>query len=334
MLGIALLAGGWIVVGLMFPTIVLPAGLRPPLWEVFDRSPSPIYLLTAPGASLAGEHTDLHIDVVGLDEAKQLLALRVSGYRTCAPSCRAEELVLVSLRPDESVRRGVPPLVTVPLPAHDGIVQATVELPVQGRPIQYPFDSFDLLLGVALQDVGTDGAMRPAPSTEAASDLQLTLQETISQIEQMQLSVPAPVDPTLVRSPTLPLDYVTVQQLTFSRKEAIKVMTLLLLALIAGTALYTVILRSFGDLAVSFGGLILGIWSVRAILVPSTLTQRTGVDIALLVVIVFLLVALGVRAALIIAPNPDLHTELPPRLVAWRPGKGHASSANGERRKR
>jgi hypothetical protein len=330
MVGVALLVGGWMVVGLLVPTLVLPGGVRPPLREVFDVSSSPIYPLSPSGAPLAADHADLHIDVIALDETRQMLALRVSGQRACAPTCAAEELVLVSLRPDEPQRRGLPPLATVPLPAHDGLVQATVELPLQGRLIQYPFDSFDLLLGVALQQVETDGATRPVPPTEAESHLQLTLQEGIS---HMQLSTPATVDPTPFRSSTLPLDYVTVEQLSLSRKEALKLMTVLLVALIAGTAIYTVMLRSFHDLAVGFGGLILGVWSVRAILVPNALSQRTGVDVALLVVIVFLLVALGVRAARIIARHRDPRAELPPRPVDWPAVAAHAGPADGERRK-
>jgi hypothetical protein len=237
--------------------------------------------------------------------------------------------VLVSLRPDEPQRRGLPPLATVPLPAHDGLVQATVELPVQGRLILYPFDSVDLLLGVALQHVGADGVPRSVPPTEAASRLQLTLQVGIS---EMQSSAPVTVDPALFRSPTLPLDYVTVEQVSLSRKDALKLMTLLLVALIAGTALYTVMLRSFHDLVLGFGGLILGVWSVRAILVPSALNQRTGVDVALLLVIVFLLVALGVRAARIFARHGHPRVQLPPRPVDWPAVAANASPADGERR--
>jgi hypothetical protein len=200
---------------------------------------------------------------------------------------------------------------------------------VQGRLIQYPFDSFDLLLGVAVQRVGTDGVPQPVPPTEAAPHLQLTLQEAIS---QMQLSVPVTMDSTLFRSPTLPLDYVTVEHLSLSRKEALKVMTLLLMALIAGTALYTVMLRSIHDLALGFGGLILGVWSVRAILVPGALNQRTGVDIGLLLVIAFILVSFGVRAARILARRRDPGAESPSRAVDWPAVAASASPADGERR--
>jgi hypothetical protein len=191
---------GWLVVGLLDPTLVLPCDPRPPLREVFDVSASPTYSLSGAPAHSASDYADLHIDVTALDESKQLITLRVSGQRLCAPTCASEEIVLASLRSDEALRRGLPPLVTVPLPTHDGPVQVTVDLPVQQRLIQYPFDSTDLLLGVALQQTSVDGGIRPIPSTNAASHLQLTLQEGVSQRE---LSAPMTVDPSLVRSATL-----------------------------------------------------------------------------------------------------------------------------------
>jgi hypothetical protein len=45
----------------------------------------------------------------------------------------------------------------------------------------------------------------------------------------------------------MPLDYVTVDQLTFSRSDVLKLMTFLLLGLIAATAIYAVTLRSLHD---------------------------------------------------------------------------------------
>ncbi len=308
MVGVALLMTAWVAVGLLMPDLILPNGIRPPLGEVFDLSPSPIYALVSPGVPLAGDFADLHIDVTAVDESTQLMTLRVSGHRACASSCTAEQLVLVALRPDEPEHRGLPPFTTVSLPDHDALVQATVQLPVQQRLIQYPFDSIELLLGVALQEVGTAGAMQPVPPTEAANHLRLTLQE---QIAQMELPTPVVLSPTLFTSPSAPIEYVTVARLTLNRKEALKLMTILLLALITGTALYTIMLRSLKDVVLGFGGLILGVWSVRAILVPTTLKERTGVDIALLIIIVFLLVVLGIRAARVIGPGTEAEATLP-----------------------
>ncbi len=307
MIGVAAVMTGWVAIGLLFPGLTLPGGIRPPLREVFDLSPSPIYSLTASGAPLTGNYADLHVDVISLDESSQLMTLRVSGHRACAATCQSEQLVLAALRPGEPERRGLPAFVTVPLPAHDTLVQTTVQLPIQERLIQYPFDDVDLLLGVALESVGSDGATQAVPLTTEASQLRLTLQEEIA---QMEMSPPVLLNPSDFHSPSVPLDYLTVAQLTTSRKEALKLMTLLLLGLITGTALYTVLLRSLRDVVLGFGGLILGVWSVRAILVPPTLKDRTGVDIALLIVIVFLLVVLAIRAARIMGSASDRDSTL------------------------
>jgi len=329
MVAIALLVTAWMGIGLLMPELLLPNGIRPPLREVFDLSPSPVYALVSPGGASGGDVADLHIDVTALDESTQLMTLRVSGYRACASSCGAEQLVLVALRPDESEHRGLPPFTTVSLPDHDALVQATVQLPVQERLIQYPFDRVDLLLGVALQEVGTAGAVQPVPPTEAENHLRLTLQE---QIAQMELPTPVVLSPALFTSASVPLQYVTVAQLALTRKEALKLLTLLLLALIAGTALYTVMLRSLRDVVLGFGGLILGVWSVRAILVPTTLKERTGVDIALLIIIVFLLVVLGIRAARVVAPSADSEVTLPTDDVERpRDEAAERSTANGWR---
>src|SRR5207248_4917643 len=116
-----------------------------------------------------------------------------------------------------------------------------------------------------LQRVEPDGGIRPLPSAEATAHLHLTLQEAISQFE---LRAPESLDPALYHSPTLALDYITVERLIWDRTDALKIMTVVLLVLIAVTGLYTVFMRSLHDLALGFGGVILGIWSVRAILVP------------------------------------------------------------------
>ncbi|MBV9357060.1 MAG: hypothetical protein JO023_16230 [Chloroflexi bacterium] len=301
MSGIALVIAGWLLLGLLAPALVLPGGLRPPLGEVFYAPPSPVYPLGPSDASLAGDHARLHIEVMGLDDAKQLITLRVSGRRACAPSCTAQELVLVSLRADEADRGGLPPFATVSLPAHEALVQDTIDLPVQEHVMQYPFDVVDLLLGVALQQAATDDIAQPVPATEAAHHLQLTFQE--AGISQLHLSTPRPMDPATFASASVPFDYVTVEQLSIGRANTIKTLTALLVTLIAGTALYSVTMRSMHDVVLGFGGLILGVWSVRAILVPSPFTQRTGVDAVLAGVIVFILVVFITRAARIIAPN-------------------------------
>ena len=66
--------------------------------------------------------------------------------------------------------------------------------------------------------------------------------------------------------------------------------------LIAAAAIYAVFLRPFQELVINVGGLILGIWGIRSILTPTSVTYITAVDLSLSVVILFLLGAITVRA--------------------------------------
>jgi hypothetical protein len=73
-----------------------------------------------------------------------------------------------------------------------------------------------------------------------------------------------------------------------------------------------VAMRSMTDLIVGIGSLILGIWGVRSVLVPSSLPVVTSIDLALSVIILFVLLGLSVRSAL------HFHKQSALPAVTWR----------------
>jgi FtsH-binding integral membrane protein len=76
-----------------------------------------------------------------------------------------------------------------------------------------------------------------------------------------------------------------------------KILTVLLLLLITVSALTAVAMRDVSDLIVGVGSLVIGIWGVRSILVPQPIPVVTSVDLALSVVILFVLLGLLLRGA-------------------------------------
>jgi hypothetical protein len=72
----------------------------------------------------------------------------------------------------------------------------------------------------------------------------------------------------------------------------------MLVVLIAAAAAYSVFLGPLHDLVVNAGALVLGVWGIRAILPPSNINYITAVDLALSMVIIFLLGALMIWALL------------------------------------
>jgi membrane protein implicated in regulation of membrane protease activity len=67
--------------------------------------------------------------------------------------------------------------------------------------------------------------------------------------------------------------------------------------LIAASAVFALSLKDLEDLLLGIGGIILGVWGVRSIVVQTELPDLTLVDIALALIILLLLLALAIRAA-------------------------------------
>jgi hypothetical protein len=117
------------------------------------------------------------------------------------------------------------------------------------------------------------------------------------------MSSPVSVD---VRRPGGHPEYAAAYALTFERPRYLRVLTVLLVLLIAAAAAYSVLLRPLGDLIVNSGALVLGVWGVRAILVPINLHFLTAVDLALSMVILFLLGGLSIKALVLVHDRGDL----------------------------
>ena len=92
---------------------------------------------------------------------------------------------------------------------------------------------------------------------------------------------------------------------------ALAVALVLLIGVSAAMALVT---RGINDLALGIGGLILGIWGVRSVLMPQSIGTITAVDLALSWLILLLLLGLAIRAAL----HFHRQSELP---APWPRGK-------------
>jgi hypothetical protein len=83
--------------------------------------------------------------------------------------------------------------------------------------------------------------------------------------------------------------------LRFGRPLYLQILTLLLVLLVTAAAAFAVFMRPLDQLVINSGALVLGVWGVRSILLGSSVPGLTLVDISLVVVILFLLLAITVR---------------------------------------
>ena len=291
---------------LLLILVTLPFSVGSILDDLLGPPQGRSYALSAvPHSSAAATHTDLHLAVVALDEEQLQATLRASGHHVCEATCAwSDRVVFFSLAEDELTTEGLPPSAAVTLEPTTAEVTQMVQLPVRGRPIRYPFDHYELRLGVVLQRVAPDGSVQTLAPAEAAGQLFLTFQE---QLPLQTMTPPAPLDPRGVRTEHDPYEYLLVAALSFHRPLYLPVLAVLLVLLVAGAAAYAVFLRPLQELVVNSGALVLGIWGIRSIITPPGLTFVTAMDVSLSMVIIFLLTAITVRALLFFHERGNLH---------------------------
>jgi hypothetical protein len=259
--------------------------------------------------ALAETESYFNIAAIDLDEDKGSITLAISGHRICpADGCSTLKFTLVSLEDDADVRRALPPSAQMTLTPDQDIFSQTIQLPVRGQPSQYPFDDYLLWLGLA-GTVGKNGETIELTPELLAQRAVITTQ---NQLRDFLMAPPVEIDPARVTAPTDPQEFVGVQELRFGRPAHQEILAVLLILLIAVSAIMAVAMRSMTDLIVGIGSLILGIWGVRSVLVPSSLPVVTSIDLALSVIILFVLLGLSVRSAL----HFRKQSELP--AVTWR----------------
>ena len=243
--------------------------------------------------SREANYTRLHLAVTAIDEVQLLATIRVSGHHRCTDCAWSHRVRLVDIAADDATADGLPPSVAITLTPKDIAVSETVQLPLRGHPIHYPFDQYKMVLAVSYQRVYPDGRREALAANQADDQLFLSFQELLP---RSTMKGPFLVDPQRVRESDDPFEYAQAFEVSFERPPYVRVLAVMLVVLIAAAAAYSVFLRPLHDLVVNAGALVLGVWGIRSILIPSNISYITAVDLALSMVIIFVLGALTIRA--------------------------------------
>ena len=246
-------------------------------------------------ASVPENAAFLNVAVTNIDEARGVATLTISGNRACGAQCVPITAELYAVGQDAARRIGLPPSATFALPNGPGPYTETVTLPVSGWPQRYPFDTYDLTLGFTAQSTPPDGVRTTLNAQQArVQNIFVTLEDSVSRFGP---TAPTAVDPASVHSPGASHQFSAVERITWQRPAYLKLLTVLLVALVAASAVFAMSLKALEDLLLGIGGIILGVWGVRAIIVQTDLPDVTWVEIALALIILLLLLAVAVRAA-------------------------------------
>jgi hypothetical protein len=289
--------------------VSLPLALGSMRTQLFGEQTGNLYdlvsgqVLTPADAARSLNQSFFNIGIVGIDEGAQVVSLSIAADRTCPATCPTLDVTLFAVANNAAVRRGLPPSVTVTLHPTDQLFMQTVQLPIRGQPSLYPFETWQLWLGLTITDVEPDGTRVPMTVDELPSRATFTLQNLLP---DFLMARPTPIAPQQVAAVHDPLPFAVVQGLAFTRPDYLKHLTLILVVLITVSGLLAIFTRGIHELVLGVGGLILGIWGVRSILVPQPVPTITAIDLALSTVILLILLGLAVRAALYFHQRSEL----------------------------
>jgi hypothetical protein len=284
-------------VGLLLLTniVALPFVVASMAYEL--RSLDEVVRLTPSEIERAETYSHLQLDVQSLDDVNGTVKIRVSGNHICGTCTRSDRVTFYSIANGDTGERseGIPASAQVLLPATADTVTATIELPVQGSLVSYPYDTYKAWLGVTYERLLGEERAVAAPPQLARGHLFLDLRNGASRFQMARLNDP---DPAAVQPLRAHVEYVEVHGLMLFRPAYLRLIVPLVLALVTAAAFYAVVLRPFNELIINSGALVLGIWGVRALLLGGYPPNTTIVDSVLTLLIVLILGVISLRAML------------------------------------
>ena len=276
---------------IVFSLVLMPFAISSLVAALRHPTGSRAYNLTAP-STLTGEWTKLNIAAVAINEATQTVTLRISGFHNCPNRCsNVERIHFYSVHADPSGAFGPPPSAVVDLAADSSEVEQQITLPMSGDLIDYPFDHYRLLLGVAFDKVSKAGVEVPFSPAAANNTLAYSIDNFIPRVAFAPPKFLKPAQYDVVGA-----SYDSVTGIDFYRPSYLRILTVLLTLLIVLATAYGVFIRPFTQIIPTVGGLVLGVWGVRSLLVGGYPPDSTGVDLVLEASILLLLLAVTARA--------------------------------------
>lgn len=283
-----------IIVTVTLIIISLPFALKDIVTDLASES-YPMYWLSPKDQPSSDKHLSVHLDFVGINEWDGTAKIRVTAYDYCVEVCDwTDELTLVSIQ-NQVTGASLAPAETIQFSANHWSYTKVVELPIYGDPVRFPFDDYDMRLGVLYHRIYPDGRVEEITPEMAKDQLSVSLQ---SRIPKFFMLTPQNIEnptATLYNNHVQRYDYAT--DLTFARHSYLKILTVFLITLIAAVTAYAVVFCDFKNVILSAGGLILGIWGIKAILLSDAQAGITVSDVILAVIVLFLLIAVIIRAA-------------------------------------
>ncbi len=275
--------------------LVLPFALKDIITDLASEH-YPNYWISEKKDVTTDNHLSVHLDFIEINEWTGLAQIRMTVYDYCIDPCNwIDEVTLVSFL-DELGREVLAPAETVQFSANNWSFTKIIELPVFGDPIRFPFDDYDMKLGVLFHRLYPNGRVEAVTPEMAKDQLSVTIQSRVPQFVMRP--------PKIINDLTVPIYHDYPQRydygadLVFIRHSYLKILTVFLVFLIASVTIYAVFLCDLKSVILSAGGLILGVWGIKAILLSESNLGITATDVVLAILVLVLLLSILIRGLL------------------------------------
>jgi hypothetical protein len=192
---------GFFLTGLVVLSIVvtLPFSLKSVVDDLFGPATGRVVKLTRGRPNTEHpNHTKLHLAFVSIDETALTMNIRVSGHHRCDQCDWNDRVLFVAITEDDIDADGMPPSASVTLLQNNAQLSQMIQLPVRGHPIRYPFDNYNIVIGVVLQRL-RGSEVQTLNAADASGHLFLSVQELLPR--QVMIG-PTLLDPDGLRSST------------------------------------------------------------------------------------------------------------------------------------
>ncbi len=276
---------------LLFVVAMLPFAIGSIFQDIIDQSNVTYTVEKKATQDLSQNNIHAHVDIIGVNEWDGTAMLRISAYNNCLKNCTPKRIVFSSVLDTLKKTEDIPTANSVNIPLPMEVVTQNFSLPIFGDPIDYPFDQYDLGLGVEVEDLNANGNV-VLENNKANENIDLAIQ---ARVPRIVMARPQAIPPTKVEDTSLKNAYANVQLLSFNRPLYIRVLTVVLILLISVAAACAIFMRPLNEIVINSGALVLGVWGIRSILLGVTIPGITSVDLALSTIILFLLVGIAFR---------------------------------------
>lgn len=263
--------------------------------EVVTNSSDTYVVQLTKGQPNAPGYTRLAVKLLEIDEVADVVTVRVSGFHSCHEECGKykDRLVLASFGRHPETKDIQPDTVSIPIPNDAEEINAKVDLPLTGRIMNFPFDTYEIAMGLAIERTPTGGESEFLKPGDNAANLALSFDEDVPRLAATPIKV---LDPVASSPSRAPFKYIYAFQTELFRPLYVKYTVVLMTVLIMIASLYTAMLHQFSQLVLTTGATIFGVWSARTLLIGGYPPDVTILDLCFAVTVILVLLATAARS--------------------------------------